>query len=268
LACALALATPIGAAAAPVVVIVAANDDAAVRAGLEQVGVAVEAPGPTRELIDAAAGSGIACEAADAPCWVRVAKLSGYDTVVVGDATRLLRNGPDGVRQVERLAPGPRGTQAAITRLFGRAGAVIITTTPPGASISVDGGVVEGGVADGLTPGQHAVDATLDGYTPVSAVVVIEAGGVAREAWTLTPSPRGGGTGPILLWGGAATAAAGLAVGVGLGAGGWFVGGCEFEGWECKDKDLADAVTIAGLLAGAALGVVGFGAVVASFTVE
>jgi len=197
LASALALLVSSSSSAAPLVLIVPAEDDAPLRAGFEQAGVAVEAPGLTRELVDAAAGSGVVCAAGDAPCWLRVAKLAGYDTVVVSDATNLVRLGPDGARSIERLQAGPRGTQAAVARLLGRGGAIIVTTTPSGATVTIDGGVVEGGIADGLAPGPHAVQATLDGYAPSSAAIVVEGGAVARESWTLVAASS-----TVLRWAG------------------------------------------------------------------
>ncbi|MGA2917879.1 beta strand repeat-containing protein [Methanoregula sp.] len=74
-------------------------------------------------------------------------------------------------------------------------GSISVTSTPPGAAISVDGkgtGKVTPSTIDGIAPGDHSVTVDLTGYNPASMTVTVSAGSTATANLVLNQIPTDG----------------------------------------------------------------------------
>ena len=68
-------------------------------------------------------------------------------------------------------------------------GTLVVTATPAGATVTVDGQPVPAGKAVELKRGTHEVAATLKGHAPANRTVEVQAGGETRVAMVLDPLP-------------------------------------------------------------------------------
>lgn len=87
--------------------------------------------------------------------------------------------------------------QALEVTLLPASGEVLITTSPAGAAVMVDGKALGAAplTARGLEPGGHVVEARAEGYAPRTAAVTVSAGEIATVTLTLDrvqQKPRGG----------------------------------------------------------------------------
>jgi hypothetical protein len=252
------------------------------RRGLAGNGIAILAPGETRAVLDAAAGSGVSCAEGQLECWQSVATLSGHDTVALLTADEVIFADPTGAKRAKRLVPGGDGIVMALQRALGVRGAVVIATDPAVAVVVVDGVAVAGGVADGLSIGTHVVEVSADGYASRREGIDVAGGDVLRVQWTLEPGAgvagaAGGGEvlGPTLLYGGIGSVALGVVVAAGMSGVGWTAGECFIDPKEqnplnCPEpkRALADTITLTGVAIGGAIAAVGAVAIVSSFYVE
>jgi len=246
-------------------------EDEACRAALRAAGVEVLLPAQTVTVVEAAAASGVSCAAGDVACWQAVATLAGYDDVVLVTGPEVVVAGRDGVRRSARLVAGVEGIAPAVARLYKQAGALLIDVQPAGV-VRVDERIIAGGVADGLAVGPHVVSASAEGFVERQETVTIVAGEVARATWTLeaAPSVEGDGLSPALLYGGLGAIGLGVATGATISTVSFFSNGCTLVPFECleENKPTAQAWDVTAIAVGAAMGLVGVGAIVASTVVE
>lgn len=257
--------------AGPALVIASPADDAAARRGLAAVGTDQVSPDETASLLEAARGSGLSCGEADGVCWLRVAQLAGHDTVVLVTPAELILSGTSGVRRVPRLAAGPQHLVAGVRRLMGTAGAVVVEVDPAAAVLSMDGVVAAAPVFDGVAPGVHTLEANAAGLVTRRENVVVVGGEVARLQLTLEPeipAETGPSLKPTLLWGGVGAAGLGVVAGSAIATVGWFAGTCDFEGFVCSDKGLADIYSYVGIGVGTSFAIAGVASMIGSAVVD
>lgn len=97
----------------------------------------------------------------------------------------------------ERIAKARARLEALLDRMPGR---LVVTVSPEGAAVTVDGRPVVAGTAVELKRGSHEVEVTLRGYAPAKRTAEVEAGGETRLSVSLLPLPgrievRGGPAG-------------------------------------------------------------------------
>lgn len=170
--------------------------------------LAAEAAGPLGDAVRE--GLGAAAEAADpgaAEAWVggRVSQLGQIYSVDLelrlaaeGAPTATATDGCDVCTWAEALDAARRAGAALAASL---PGVLVLTVTPPGAALEVDGAPAEPGARLVLPLGAHRVVARLEGREPVEQTVSVEAGGLAEASLELPEdgvevAPPGGGSGP------------------------------------------------------------------------
>lgn len=264
--CALALPVRAG----PVLLIDREVDDAVVRQRLDAVGMGQLSTSETSELLATVEASGLVCLVGDATCWLRVAQLAGYDTVVLVTEDELVMNSPAGTKRVPRLVPGAAGIEGAVGRLVGAGGAIVVAVDPATAIVSVDGVVGSGLPFDGVAPGTHLVEAVGPGLVTRQESVAVVGGEVVSLAWTLAPQPVAEASlAPTLLWGGVGAVGLGLVAGSAIATVGWYTGGCTFDPFSCGEgKKLADDFSFAGIGVGAGLAIVGVASMIGATVVD
>jgi hypothetical protein len=257
--------------AAPALLIADGAEDAASRAALASAGVEVLGPAETATVVESASASGVSCGVGDVACWQAVATLAGHDDVILITGPEVVVASRGGVRRGARLVAGIDGVAPAVSRLFGRTGALIVELRP-GGELRVDDAPMAGGVADGLGPGPHVVSAAADGFIARRETLTVVAGEVQRVSWTLEPAPEatGASLSPTLLYGGLGVLGLGVDAGGTISTVGWFANGCDLTTFECPadTHDTARALDVTAIALGAGLGLVGVGSVVASTLVE
>jgi hypothetical protein len=161
--------------------------DDAIRVALGSVVLGAQA---TVELLADAKAAGVTCATADVACWLRLAELGGYESVVFFVDGTVTVASASGTHHATVGGPGAVALQAATRRAMGLAGELRVTVTPLSAKVSIDGAdvdTVEGLAIVSVALGDHVVGVRHPGYVDVVEHAIVEAGAPVELAVVLAP---------------------------------------------------------------------------------